>query len=505
MDLLKWALCDLALDLATGGRFGLCDSGNGSPVFVTSRAQKAEVNRLAELIESVHARRAALPPSPAISNTALPPVAAANPDAVGKVSAASVAPPPESRASVSLQTGTLPLPSATAAGGCADMPYVEPAAAPATGNSCSKGEGAGASKGKLSFPVRNVAKAIVPASSAEKSAKLPLQVLKASEPLRAGGELSEVVPKGKQAIESVPPAQKKSKYTIIRETGEPRWEPNGEFRITPHLSGVPVFRNGGGRVLRPFVTGRTAYRGREHTVAALSNGVWDVATLLVEDLSAFILAARVWTNANGEEWRWGLDFRDEDRIPILFDRSAEPVLPEFGSLGEALSLSGDKNRWIVRVDSEVAARGAPMMIPPYRDGGYFPGAILIHRVVVAKDREPILQAVYTEGDRGQGMPGSRFGIRIATHLVLSYHDAISLAVNSRLWASVTSPRNGLRQVVRVLPRGLLPAPSATSNSVPNTIMHVCDGLDVEMETGVRQELRWAPLRLLRHRPRRGRC
>jgi hypothetical protein len=74
-------------------------------------------------------------------------------------------------------------------------------------------------------------------------------------------------------------------------------------------------------------------------------------------------------------------------------------------------------------------------------------------------------------------------------VVLSYHDAITLAANSLVWA-ITVSSDGSHRIARVWPRGLAPTsarlPSDLSNT--NTVPRACQGLDVELDDGRRQDL-----------------
>jgi hypothetical protein len=248
----------------------------------------------------------------------------------------------------------------------------------------------------------------------------------------------------------------------------------------------------GDRLLLARATGIVRHRRRTRTVVSLCCGEWTVAKMLVEGFSFFVGLIPTWAETIFGWVRWKAEYRDGASIATWEGTPATELLPALDTRRKALSLSRRQRSWIVRQHRRIADGGALIGMP--LDYERTRSALVVHKVRTAKHREPIVEA-YLVGDNVEaGKPLLAPALGMAVRVVLAYHDVIALAANSRVWALAVSPE-GSHRIARVWPRGLAPTsarlPSDLSNT--NTVPRACQGLDVELEDGKRQDLLVASL------------
>jgi hypothetical protein len=265
--------------------------------------------------------------------------------------------------------------------------------------------------------------------------------------------------------------------------------PTARYYMNLDAKAFPPFHHA--TFLRPESTGNVRFRQRDHAVVSLVTVDWIVATMLVEKFASFVEVICTWMEGDIGRRVWRNEVYRGVRTAMLWDSPWRSWLPEIDSWKEALSLSRNQSPYKVRQHSRLATGGTRFGIPPNRAGS--PSAIVIHRVKVAKSHEPFVEAYIVQNCDEYAKPLLDPYLRRLLRVFLSFHDAIRLVVNAQVWALTHSPIDGVQQIVRVLPRGLSPAIPETPNSVPGTILMNCDGLDIELNNGKRQNLLQAAL------------
>jgi len=236
-----------------------------------------------------------------------------------------------------------------------------------------------------------------------------------------------------------------------------------------------------GDILLPRPTARASYRGREHTVVSLFCRAWVVARILVPHLGWFAEGIPTWTNTCFGDVRWRVDYRDGRYVPVLMGKEAPVPLPFIPSWRKALSLSSRHRSWVVSQHARIAEGGPHLAMPPTY--GHVRSALAIHRVITAKSREPIVEAYMIAGDVEDGKPTAADSISLVSRVVLSYRDAIMLAVNALVWAIAILP-DGSHRIARVLPRGLAPTSTESPDLPAYTIAMSCVGLDLLLQVRI---------------------
>jgi hypothetical protein len=255
--------------------------------------------------------------------------------------------------------------------------------------------------------------------------------------------------------------------------------------------------------LRPHATATVPYFGRTHTVVPLVHTDWPVVTMLVENMVGFVEIINTWSGCATNRMLWRAEEHNRVRTAMLGQRPGCESLPCLESFKEALSLGPPQLLWTVEQHARIAAGGALLEVPPNRVGT--PTAIVVHRLKSSKSHEPVVEAYWVQDCDDAGKP------LLAPHLiwpmrfVLSFHGLVNLAANSRVWALVTSPLDGSPQIVRVLPRRLSPTPPEVPNRVHGNTLLNCQGLDIKLDNGERQDIcRAALYSYPRPRPRKKR-
>jgi hypothetical protein len=243
--------------------------------------------------------------------------------------------------------------------------------------------------------------------------------------------------------------------------------------------------------LRPQAMGSVRYHQWDWTVVSLMMVDWIVATMLVENFVSFVEMINTWTGSDVNHMLWRAEYYNGIGTAKLCNSPSWASLPMIDSWKEALSLGRDQRLWTVMQYSRITTGGKLLEIPPNVAGGIM--GFVVHQVQSAKSREPLVGGYIAQDCDDYGRPRPDPHLFTPQRVVLPYHDVVTLAVNSRVWALTTSSRDGTERVVPVLPRGLSLAEPDVANTVPGTTLMNCAGLDIEREDGTRQDLCHAAL------------
>jgi hypothetical protein len=243
--------------------------------------------------------------------------------------------------------------------------------------------------------------------------------------------------------------------------------------------------------LRPQATGSVRYHQRDWTVVSLMMVDWIVATMLVENFVSFVEMINTWSGSHFDRKLWRAEYYNGTGTAKLWNSPSWASLPMIDSWKEALSLGRDQRLWTVMQYARITTGGKQLEIPPNVAGGIM--GFVVHQVQPAKSREPLVGGYIAQDCDDYGRPRPAPHLFRPQRVVLPYHDVVTLAVNSRVWALTTSSSDGTERVVPVLPRGLSAAEPDVANTVPGTTLMNCAGLDIEREDGTRQDLCHAAL------------
>ena len=243
--------------------------------------------------------------------------------------------------------------------------------------------------------------------------------------------------------------------------------------------------------LRPQATGSVRYHQRDWTVVSLMMVDWIVATMLVENFVSFVEMINTWSGSHFDRKLWRAEYYKGTGTAKLWNSPSWASLPMIDSWKEALSLGRDQRLWTVMQYARITTGGKQLEIPPNVAGGIM--GFVVHQVQSAQSREPLVGGYIAQDCDDYGRPRPAPHLFTPQRVVLPYHDVVTLAVNSRVWALTTSSSDGTERVVPVLPRGLSPAAPDVANTVPGTTLMNCAGLDIKREDGTRQDLCHAAL------------
>jgi hypothetical protein len=223
--------------------------------------------------------------------------------------------------------------------------------------------------------------------------------------------------------------------------------------------------------------------------------------MLVENMAGFVEIINTWSGCATNRMLWRAEDHNRVRTAMLGRLPGCDSLPCLESFREALSLECPQRLWTVEQHARIAAGGALLEVPPNCVGS--PTAIVVHRLKSSTSREPVVEAYWVQDCDDAGKPILVPHFIRPMRVVLSFHGLVNLAANLRVWALVTSPSDGSQQIARVLPRGLSPAPPEVPNRVPGTTLLNCQGLDIKLDNGERQDICGAALYSYpRSRPRK---
>jgi len=243
-------------------------------------------------------------------------------------------------------------------------------------------------------------------------------------------------------------------------------------------------------VLMPRATCMAQYRRRVYTAVSLYCMDWVVATMLVENFANFVEVIDTWMNTVLGELLWRAERHNGVWTAMFGTTPAPEMFPRIETCKRALLLARRQDPWTVRQNSKVAAGGALIGMPPNYNRNL--GALVVHNVITLKQQEPVVEAYFVPDSVGSRPSLDPYLFR-PMRVLLAFHDLVSLAANSVVWALTTSPVGVPQRLARVVPRGLLPASAEMPDVVPNTVLKTCEGLDVRLENGERQDILSAAL------------
>jgi hypothetical protein len=220
----------------------------------------------------------------------------------------------------------------------------------------------------------------------------------------------------------------------------------------------------------------------------LNDGFTEVAPMEVSNFPALVDAVFVSEAHAVLHNQWTMGLRGGERIPLLNGKAVSERHTTGMTRREALALSGDKKRWVVRHlawNKNILQELDPLQARAGRV------CLLVTKVTSVPRREPLVEAVVCQQGNLHGAPTLVGGITDITHVRIPFHGLVFIALNARVWADVATRPDGPRELARIVPSFL-----GREANMDRTLWGygqqprvACPGLDVQLANGQRVDLR----------------